>query len=334
MNAGANEVSAEQLCLVCGGPSVSVTTAYPGYQRGRTYAIFACNDCRYSFAEPMRSEDSVYEAIYRRPALIPGYDRYDAYVRMVLASPRPLDALAQSEEPYWALREVVSGLRPDARILDVGSGLGYATYALSRSGYQATGLDISKNAIERARRRFGPLYAVADMFEWSKERAGHYDLVTMLELIEHVEDPGRWIEAAFRMVKPGGALLITTPNRDYYVDETVWETDAPPVHLWWFSARALARLTEPLAAQFKLVDFSRCNSPYATPYSDVPIHTRRSPMLDERGRPASRARRVIAALGLLPVAKAVYARLHQSSEVRAHPNPGTRETLAAILRKP
>lgn len=320
-------------CPLCDREAIRLAQAFPGYQRPQSFDLYACSECRCSFAMPMRSEEAVYEAIYRHAAQIPGYDRYDAYARLVTRAERPLDALADREEPYWALRSAVRDLPAGASTLDIGSGLGYVTYALIKHGFRATGLDISEQAVDRARRRFGDYYVAADMFAWSESHREQYDVVSMLELIEHVEDPVRWIEAAFRMVKPGGMLVMTTPNRDYFVEGTVWSTDAPPVHLWWFTAQTLRRLCESSGGELEFVDFSACTLPPGLSYDPQPNASPRAPQLDERGRPASALRRALFTAGLLPVAKAVYARLEGGSRRSAHPN-GTRETLGAVLRKP
>jgi len=294
-----------------------------------------CDDCRLQFALPLESDSAVYEAIYRRPALVPGYDRYYDYARSAKRSPNPLDYLAESMEPYWAVRKAIAGLPSGAKMLDIGSGLGYVAYALRRAGYDAVGLDISENAVAAARARFGDQYVVADLFAWSSDHPNTYDAVTLLEVIEHVENPIDWVRAAFRLVRPGGMLIISTPNRDYYPDGSVWATEAPPVHLWWFSEHSFARLTDGIGAQIEVVDFSACDFAPAQPYSDRPVASFRTPMLNEEGRPSSRLRRAAAALGVLPVAKAVWTLFHgPKNDGRAHPNPAVRETLAVILRKP
>lgn len=173
------------------------------------------------------------------------------------------------------------------------------------------------------------------MFAWSTEHPNHYDAITLLEVIEHVENPKEWLRAAFNMVKPGGVLIVSTPNKDFYVDGSIWATEAPPVHLWWFSARSFARLTHGLNAEIEVVDFRSCEFKPAQAYSDQPWVTPRTPMLDESGRPASSLRRATAAFGLLPLAKSVWKLLYAPKDKGiAQPDPGTRETLAVVLRKP
>ena len=79
----------------------------------------------------------------------------------------PLGYLAESEDVYWSIRESLSGLLPAFKILEIGSGLGYMTFALRKAGFDAIGIDISHVAVENATARFGPFYQQADMKDWS-----------------------------------------------------------------------------------------------------------------------------------------------------------------------
>lgn len=321
-------------CPLCNAVVIERAAHYPGYKIPTSYRILECASCSVQFADPLASDESLYEAIYRAPELMPGYDRYAGFAKVVENSSDALGFLAGSMEPYWAVKRALAGLQPHAKILDVGSGLGYLTFALVQAGLDATGLDISENAVASAKRRFGDHYRVGSLFKWADAYPESCDLVTILEVIEHVEDPVTWIATGFRLVKPGGKLVITTPNRDYYAAASVWATEAPPVHLWWFSPRSLRQMTAKLNADVEIVDFRDCSFKPEHPYSDEPVTEYRRPMLDARGRPSSRLRRVAAALGILPLAKNIWAMLHGPKDrLQMHPDPGMRETLAVILTK-
>jgi SAM-dependent methyltransferase len=207
--------------------------------------------------------------------------------------------------------------------------LGYLTYALSKAGFDATGLDLSDGAIAQAKRRFGDRFVSGDVFEWAKARRGTYDLVMMLELIEHVEDPAKWIEAGRALLKPGGKLLFSTPNRDFYPRGTVWETEAPPVHLWWFSPSTFKYLASVVQSDVEIMDLHECEVvPPAVPTAAV--RTTRSPILTKDGRPVSTLRRVLRRVGLLGIATALY-EMRAKSLRRDYGDTRLRETLVAIF---
>jgi SAM-dependent methyltransferase len=328
-------------CPICESPANLVEPSYPGYRERTTFGIAECAVCALSFAVPTIVDAALYDVIYSQRAVIPGYDRYDRYARSITRAKDPLAFLAEKEEHYWAVRKAVESLPVGAEVLDVGSGLGYLTYAFVRAGLRATGLDLSEEAIDRARSRFGNNYVAADFFAWSEQNPARYDLVVMLELIEHVEAPLLWLQSAMRLIKPGGRLLLSTPNRDFYVPGTIWETEAPPVHLWWFSAHSMRRIAKQVGVGLEIVDLTLCGIRPA-PLPDGIVRTLRSPLIRRDGKSlASLLRRMLHRLGLLDAAIATHewlATLRASaSGMRADParqDPARRETLVAILRNP
>jgi hypothetical protein len=54
----------------------------------------------------------------------------------------------------------------------------------------------------------------------------------------------------------GGKILLTTPNRTFYGKNIVWETDRPPVHLWWFSEDSMKHIADKLNANVQFTDFT------------------------------------------------------------------------------
>jgi 2-polyprenyl-3-methyl-5-hydroxy-6-metoxy-1,4-benzoquinol methylase len=274
-------------CPLCGGEVRAREARQPGYCLGTEFRIMACGGCGAAFAEPMAVDPAIYDAIYGNPEQIAGYDRYVRYARMVLDAADPLGLLAGSEDVYWAIRACVERAGRGARILEVGSGLGYLTYALRKAGYDALGMDVSKVAVENALERYGAFYQEADLEDWSVRQAGSYDLVIMTELIEHLTDPLQFLGLAAKLLKPGGRIVLTTPNKSYYPDGAFWETDAPPVHLWWFSERSIEALARRLGLAAEFLDFAPFNREHGVPETRIANPGRPSygALLDESRRP-------------------------------------------------
>jgi len=229
-------------CPLCGGHAVLRSNALPGYVAGSSFRIYRCTECGVSFAEPRVENHRVYEAIYANPGRVPGYMRYERYARLVANAADPLEALSSSEDVYWAVAQALQqrdSALENPEVLEVGSGLGYLTYALAQSGYRATGIDISRNAVDSARARFGDLFIHADVAEYAARHAGRFDAVIACELLEHVVDPVAFVRIALSLIKPSGQLIVTTPNRMVFDPDVLWETDLPPVHFWWHSEDSL-----------------------------------------------------------------------------------------------
>jgi SAM-dependent methyltransferase len=112
------------------------------------------------------------------------------------------------------LREVLRDVGSPALIVDVGCGDGAATLLAARvnPGHRFVGLDWSADALGRARSR-GLTVLRAEVEPTGLPLAsGCADVVVMSELIEHLVDPDSALEDARRVLKPGGTLLLSTPN--------------------------------------------------------------------------------------------------------------------------
>jgi SAM-dependent methyltransferase len=243
-------------CPICDARMAVVDGSLPGYVEGTSFAILDCTSCHLGQAYPTSADPSFYEMVYHNKWHVPGYSRYWYYRDFLLHHPKKgLEFLSSFEPCYWGVRRTLEeeGVRQDTRVLDVGSGLGYLTAVLRRGGLEAWGLEMSADAVRAAQAAFGPWYIQGSVEHGLSQLRGSFDLVLMIELIEHVDDPARLIEQAFSLVRPGGRLLVTTPNKSYFPSET-WRTDPPPNHLWWFSEQSISRLADKLRLHCRFLD--------------------------------------------------------------------------------
>jgi 2-polyprenyl-6-hydroxyphenyl methylase/3-demethylubiquinone-9 3-methyltransferase len=111
-------------------------------------------------------------------------------------------------------------LTPDTRILDIGCGGGILTESLARTGASVTGVDMAPELINIARAHAESQNLDIDYQAISSQALaavapGQYDVVTCMELLEHVSDPGELIQDAATLTKPGGTLFFSTLNRTW-----------------------------------------------------------------------------------------------------------------------
>lgn len=98
------------------------------------------------------------------------------------------------------------------RLLDLGAGLGFSSSYFARD-FDVTGIDIAVDATGEARRRTDVVNFVAGDIERLPVRDRSAECVLAFDVLEHVENPVRALDEAFRVLRPGGWLLMSVPNR-------------------------------------------------------------------------------------------------------------------------
>ncbi|MBC7260975.1 MAG: class I SAM-dependent methyltransferase, partial [Chloroflexi bacterium] len=150
------------------------------------------------------------------------------------------------------LREIVGGsvmwLRGEdrGRLLDVGCGNGMFLERMRQLGWEVAGVEPDAAAVAVAREKMG-----LDVFQGSLEDAKfpdeHFDAITMNHVIEHVPDPIGTLKECCRVLKPGGKLVVVTPNigsMGYQVFGEHWRGLEVPRHLHIFSPQSLRAAAE------------------------------------------------------------------------------------------
>lgn len=134
------------------------------------------------------------------------------------------------------------GVHPGGRVLDVGAGYGFFLAAAEKAGYEAHGLEVSAHAVEQARRRTRGQVIEGGAEEPFPFPDGHFDAVTLFDVIEHLRDYPATLASCRRCLKPGGKLFVITLNahslaRPLLGKKWAWHQD--PTHIHMFSARML-----------------------------------------------------------------------------------------------
>jgi 2-polyprenyl-6-hydroxyphenyl methylase/3-demethylubiquinone-9 3-methyltransferase len=128
---------------------------------------------------------------------------------------KPLHDINPLRANYIDERSKVAG----KQLIDVGCGGGILAEAMAQRGAIVTGIDMGEAPLSVARLHslesgVNVNYQQSTAENWATEHAGQYDVVTCLEMLEHVPDPASVIKACAALCKPGGDLYFSTLNRN------------------------------------------------------------------------------------------------------------------------
>lgn len=240
--ASANGTEATPTCTVCGTPGPHrVAEVFTG---GR---FIECPGCGIHFAEaPAKDLRAYYRAIWSNDNL--GCEPYAVKVRAA-RDPDQLRRLLRGVPRFrWAMNEA-RRLPAGAAVLDVGCGEGALLWGMRRLGLEVHGCDLSPPAVELARGLVGTDRVHVGTLNEVPYKPATFDCVVALEVIEHLPNPRPFLDSVTALLKPGGMLLLTTPNRHRVfavlkraLGRPHSSTDYPPHHWTRWSAAALRGL--------------------------------------------------------------------------------------------
>ena len=198
---------------------------------GREFEVAQCPVCHFSFViDPRTDFDTIYDAAYYRgdgPAHHINYEQ-------ALDDPRAI----QTYEWHAIVQilESLAGLSKRTRWLDYGCGLGGLVRYGRRLGYDIVGFDEGYAAA-----RLAEDGVPAIRHEEFGARAGTFDVVTAIEVVEHAIDPISMLREIATLLRPSGLLFVTTGNAAPFRGRIVqWQYVQPDVHVSFFSPRPSA----------------------------------------------------------------------------------------------
>lgn len=155
--------------------------------------LLACQNCEMAFVESIPNDSLFYSALYADGERDISIDyKYSGKLKIF-------------KETLATLKKYI----PEGKLLDIGTGTG-VFLSLASTRYNATGIELGKAAREFAQAQgLNVLEASIDQLPFSDQT---FDVVTLIDVLEHLSDPFRAIQEIERVLKPGGVLYIKVPN--------------------------------------------------------------------------------------------------------------------------
>jgi SAM-dependent methyltransferase len=151
----------------------------------------------------------------------------------------------------WEYRMALMDIKDPGKILEIGCGAGhFLKEAHEKRGAVAVGIELNEGAVTQTQRQGLETYCM-DIEEAASLWPNQFDAVCIFQVLEHVKNPKDFLLKAIELLRPGGKLMLGTPNADSFLKNQFNVLDMPPHHLTRWNSRVMVHLPNsfPLSLQ-------------------------------------------------------------------------------------
>lgn len=199
--------------------------------------LVKCKNCGLVYTNPRLLESEILQR-YESPIF------FDEYLESFKASSVTYDLNFIRNHYYLFIDLIKNYLVPGKKLLDVGSGAGFFLKAAEEIGWQAEGVEISSTASKYAAEiaKVNVHYGKLEDLKFPSET---FDLVTLLDIIEHLPNPLHTLKETNRILKSGGIIIVSTPDFNSLSRLFLgydWAVLSPAEHLYNFTHKTLCSI--------------------------------------------------------------------------------------------
>jgi SAM-dependent methyltransferase len=255
MSASPNEIRTEPRpdCFLCGLPGKPLYDGLPSalFETAGRWSFNQClrPECGLIWINPRPIESDLHIAYetyftHAEPGENSSSTLRDTLYAAYCAANYPLWALSGIAKEKVRRREMFLNESTPGKLLDVGCGDGTFLNLMRGKGWQVDGIDFDPKAIQTAQKKYGLTLRHGDL-QAANLPAESFDTVTMSHVVEHLTHPVELLTEIRRLLKPGGQLVMTTPNTSSLGHQkfgSSWFGIDPPRHLHLFNQSNLSEV--------------------------------------------------------------------------------------------
>jgi 2-polyprenyl-3-methyl-5-hydroxy-6-metoxy-1,4-benzoquinol methylase len=217
-------------CPLCDSPNVGLhIQTNDFFLSAEPFSLFRCTKCGFVFTQDHPDEKTI-SRYYASEEYLSHNDSAKGIASTLYRISR--DFMLKRKR---RLVETETGLKR-GKLLDTGSGTGHFLHKMKREGWEVKGIEINEKAREYAVSSFG--LDVISPEKISSLSSGSFDCITLWHVLEHFEDPFRYLSEISRLLADGGICIIALPNSNSFDAEhykKFWAAYDVPRHIWHFS---------------------------------------------------------------------------------------------------
>lgn len=219
----ANGSQGNPQCKICSGSKVVF------YCKKDNACYYICKDCRSIFQHPLPSMSEMAE-----------------YANSQYKDGSYSDYINARELKYLHFRQRLKQFKaifPNGRLLDVGCSCGYFMEVAMENGFDTHGIELSEVAISAAQPLTRQRIVRGSVNDLGVLQIGNFDLVTAFDILEHTEDPVKFLMQIKSILKKDGGVILSTPSTGHvlrYILRGRWPMFQPMQHTMLFSSKSLS----------------------------------------------------------------------------------------------
>ena len=220
-------------CQICNSEDIKILYAL---KRNPGYNIAKCNKCLVEYLDPLPSEEdlkNIYSAEYYKSWGFTQTGDNQHVHKMKLST-------------FTNYLRIFKKFKDSGKILDLGCAAGYFLEAAVNEGFDPYGIEISEYSSQLAKKNFGNEKIYNGQLKDAKFPEGSFDVISMLDFLEHIKKPLEHFEECSRILNKNGMMLIATPDTNSLsakIQKESW-TQYKFEHLFYFNYNSIKYLAD------------------------------------------------------------------------------------------